>query len=204
MGARDEINQPKTQLQGFGFGFNERAFNVHGHVTAILSEGSNERKVLDRKNIYTLDGGVLAAMLFSGISRAPTMLGVGIGASGSASSPDSPDANQRKLNSELERKIFASVVFRDSAGAISAVPTNVVDFTTVFEGNEAVGPLNEMGILATYDASESVTTPLTDTFPNRDTTTDLNDYDILVNYLPFPVINKPSGSTLAITWRLTF
>lgn len=203
MSAKDKVNLPTPSLAGLGLGFEEtRGFEVKGAVKVTLKDESGERIVLEKNNIYTLDGGVLASMLFSGLSRAPNVLGVGTGASGSASSPDSPDARQRKLNTELTRKEFSSVVFRDSAGAISAVPTNVLDFTTVFESGEAVGGLNEMGIISAINVA-AINAP-TDTFPNRDTTSDLTSLDVLVNYLSFPVINKPSGATLAITWRLTF
>jgi len=202
MSAKDRINQPNTMLSSLGFGFQESVIQVKGAVSATLTENGETRNVLERNNIYTLDGGILAAMLFSGLTRAPNVLAVGTGASGSSSSPDSPDARQRKLNTELTRKEFASTVFRDSTGAISAVPTNVLDFTTVFESGEAVGALNEMGIVSAINVS-AINAPA-DNFPDRDTSTDLTSLDVLVNYLPFPVINKPSGATLAITWRLTF
>lgn len=201
MGISDKINPPKTTALSFGLAFNEEIQSrVRGDVRIELDGVT----VLERTNIYTLDGGVLAAMLFSGVSRPLNMLAVGTGASGSSSSPDLADNRQRKLNAELIRKNFSSTVYRTSAGAISAVPTNVIDFTTVFSGSEAVGALTEMGLVSTFDPSESVTTVLGDVFPERDTTSDLNDYDVLVNYLTFPVINKPSGAVLAITWRLTF
>jgi hypothetical protein len=58
-----------------------------------------------------------------------------------------------------------------------------------------------MGLISARDGQLR---PVLDVFPARDTTVDLNDFDVLVNYLTFPVINKPNGSVLAITWRLTF
>jgi len=202
MSVNDRIKPPSTVLSGLGFGFQEGAIKVKGSVKAIMTDEQGDRIVLEKNNIYTLDGGVLASMLFSGLSRAPNVLAVGTGASGSSSSPDSPDARQRRLNTELVRKEFSSTVFRDSTGAISSVPTNVLDFTTVFESGEAVGALNEMGIVSAINVG-AINAPA-DVFPDRDTTTDLTSLDVLVNYLPFPVINKPNGATLAITWRLTF
>ena len=206
----DKIKSPKTTSLNYGFTFNENVgVRVKGDVKIEFINGEERELVLEKTNIYTLDGGVLAGMLFSGVSRPINMLAVGIGASGLSNSPDIADNRQRRLNSELERKTFSSVVYRDTQGQVSAVPTNVVDFTTVFENTEAVGALTEMGLLSTVDANPVNTNPLEDAnglvvFPSRDTTLDLGNFDVLVNYLTFPVINKPSGSVLAITWRLTF
>ena len=103
------------------------------------------------------------------------------------------------------RKGFTSVVYRNTDGTLSNVPTNIVDFTTTFESADAVGSLTEMGLMSTKTGAGSTDfDQLTDTFPNRDLTIDITTKDILVNYLTFPVINKPSGAILAITWRLTF
>ena len=157
--------------------------------------------MFEKDNIYTLDGGVLSAMMFSGISRSLDVLAVGKGARGGANNPDIPDARQRKLETEVTRKAFSSVVFRDSQGNVSAVPTNVVDFTTTFLGGEANDALNEMGLISLQGQAAAANT---DNYPARDLTLDLNNFDVLVNYLTFPVINKPNGSVLAITWRLTF
>lgn len=206
----DKIKSPKTTSLNYGFTFNENVgVRVRGDVKIEFINGEERELVLEKTNIYTLDGGVLAGMLFSGVSRPINMLAVGIGASGLSNSPDIADNRQRRLNSELERKTFSSVVYRDTQGQVSVVPTNVVDFTTVFENTEAVGALTEMGLLSTVDANPVNTNPLQDgnglvVFPSRDTTLDLGNFDVLVNYLTFPVINKPSGSVLAITWRLTF
>lgn len=206
----DKIKSPKTTSLNYGFTFNENVgVRVKGDVKIEFINGEERELVLEKTNIYTLDGGVLAGMLFSGVSRPINMLAVGIGASGLSNSPDIADNRQRRLNSELERKTFSSVVYRDTQGQVSVVPTNVVDFTTVFENTEAVGALTEMGLLSTVDANPVNTNPLQDgnglvVFPSRDTTLDLGNFDVLVNYLTFPVINKPSGSVLAITWRLTF
>lgn len=203
MSAKDKINPPRESGLSFGLNFNQNITSVKGKVTVTIKKGVNgiERVLLEKDNIYTLDGGVLAAMQFSNGNRPLTHLAVGTGASGDSSSPDIPDARQRRLNVELERKEFSSVVYRDSNGNISAVPTNVLDFTAVYQAAEAVGPLNEMGLISMRDGQLR---PVQDVFPARDTTVDLNDFDVLVNYLTFPVINKPNGSVLAITWRLTF
>lgn len=204
---QEKIRQPKTGFN-MGFGFSEEGgYKVKGEVFITLD--GVETKL---NNVYTLDGSILGAMLFSGLTvRNPIkMLAVGTGATGTAQVPSVADERQRSLNTEIKRKEFSSVVYRDELGAISAVPTRIVDFTTVFNEGEAVGALNEMGLISPFDLDSNVTTPLLDgggdpiLFPEYDEALDLTDYDILINYLTFPVINKPSQSVLAITWRLTF
>jgi len=157
--------------------------------------------------VITLDASILAAMLFKDPSTRPlgaNMLGVGTGATGSLLSPDAPSPSQRKLNAEIERKPWSTSTFRDASGNAVAIPTNIVDFTAVYDEAEAVGPLNEMGILATLSANPLITNPNPNTYPTRDVTVDLTEYDILVNYLAFSVISKPSTARLTITWRITF
>lgn len=217
---KTKIPAPKTTAIAFGLSFPEPlGIRVKGDVFAVLqhSDGSEE-VVLDKSNIYTLDGGVLAALLFSGDSRSRPidMLAVGTGASGNAQAPDVADNRQRRLQVPLYRKAFSEPIYRTPTGEISQdesntpVPTNIVDFTTTFEASEAVGALTEMGLMSTSDGVEgSVFNPVQEdgsdvVFPSRDTSVILTDYDILANYLTFPVINKPNGSVLAITWRLTF
>jgi hypothetical protein len=203
MKNKDFISAPATTGLGFGFNFRETGVSVLGEVKATLSYADGrEEIVVDKKNIYTLDGGVLAAMLFKGEAGVGGLkkLAVGNGANGDASSPDIATDRQRRLNVEVERKDFSAVVYRKPDGSVSDVPTNVIDFTTVFSENEANSGLNEMGLVS--PSSPSV---INDQDPqDRDTERDLRAYDILVNYLTFPVINKPQGSVLAITWRLTF
>ena len=136
------------------------------------------------------------------------MLAVGTGASGSSASPDIADYRQRSLNTPLFRKSFTSRVYRKPDGDLSNVPTNIVDFTTTFESADAVGALTEMGLMCNVSGvsgGANEFSHIADVFHFRDVeTTDITNSDILVNYLTFPVINKPSGAILAITWRLTF
>lgn len=161
----------------------------------------------EKKNIITLDAGILAAILFKdpdSRSRGLYMLAIGTGATGAVLSPDAPSSGQRKLNAEVARKAFVSTTFRDAGGNAVAIPTNVVDFAVVYGEAEAVGPLNEMGLISPISDNPLSTSPNPDTYPARLLTRDLTLYDILANYLTFGVIVKPSTATLAITWRLTF
>ena len=160
-----------------------------------------------RMNIITLDAGILAAILLrdpASRTNGMNMLAVGTGATGALLSPDAPDSRQRKLNAEIARKPFSTTTFRDGSGNAVAIPTNIVDFTCTFDEGEAVGPLNEMGILSTISANPLNTSLNPNTFPTRDTTVDLTIYDILVNYLTFAVLSIPATARLSITWRITF
>ena len=162
---------------------------------------------IHKNNIITLDAGILAAILLrdpSSRSNGINMLSVGTGATGAILSPDAPDSRQRKLNAEIARKTFSSTTFRDAGGSAVAIPTNIVDFTCTFDEGEAVGPLNEMGLLSTISDNIAISNPNPNAFPTRDLTVDLTTYDILVNYLTFSVISKPSTARLTITWRITF
>ena len=202
--VKDKISNPTTTGLGLGFSFQDSTYRVRGDVMGKMTfPNGKEEIVLDKKNVYTLDGGILAAMLFSGETGVGPVnkLAVGTGYSGDQNSPDLADNRQRSLRIELERKTFSSVVYRNADGTESSVPTNVVDLTTVFNETEAIGGLVEMGLIATQ-----TDTPNPNAFPtnSRDTTVNLTSFDVLVNYLTFPVINKPSGAVLALTWRLTF
>jgi hypothetical protein len=158
------------------------------------------------RNVITLDASILAALLLrdpSSRSNGVNMLSVGTGATGALLSPNAPDNRQRKLNAEIARKGFTSTTFRDASGAAVAIPTNIVDYTCTFDESEAVGPLNEMGLLSTISDNPAVTNPNPDTFPTRDVTVDLTLYDILFNYLTFSVISKPNTARLSICWRIS-
>lgn len=167
-----------------------------------------------KKNLVTLDGGVLVMInLASGGTPVPpnqrgiTMLAVGTGATGPVLSPDAPDPRQRKLNAEIARKAFSTTVFRNSVGAAVGYPTNVCDFTVTFGVGEAVGPLNEMGLVRTISLNPAVLNPVPSVFPAYDATIDLSTYDILANYTTMGQgtgpIGKPNNSVLTLTWRLS-
>lgn len=162
---------------------------------------------LEKKNIVTLDAGIQAARLFRD-NQEPNfgayMLAVGTGATGAVLSPDAPDPRQRKLNAEIARKAFSSTTFRTAAGVAVAYPTHILDLTTSFGPAEAVGPLNEMGLISPISANPLILNPNPNNFPTYDDTLDISNYDVLLNYLPYGVISKPNTANLAFTWRLTF
>ncbi len=165
----------------------------------------------EKENIITKDAGILAARLFrnsldpsAAQNNGLTMLAVGTGATGNLLSPDAPQNTQRRLNNEIARKAFASAQYRNASGVAVAFPTNIVDFTTVYGEAEAVGPLNEMGLVSTASQNPATLNPIANGPTGYDATIDVTGKDIMVNYLTFSVVTKPATATLAITWRLTF
>lgn len=165
-------------------------------------------------NIVTLDAGILVARLLKTPSAVPNVcepnfgifaLAVGTGDGGwDPLDPPAATNTQRSLWNELARKQIASSDFIDSGGAISGIPTNIVDYTTTFSESEAVGALTEMGLLGgDVDTNMSITNPITPANGVYDDTVDVTGKDTLVNYLTFPVINKPATSTLTWTWRIS-
>lgn len=207
---RDFIKKPSEGTEiGFHLPHSASAkFPAQGSIIFEMTDtvtGAVTR--FEKKNVITLDAGIQAARLFKDNAEPNFgcyMLAIGTGATGALLSPDAPDPRQRKLNNEIERKGFASVTFRDILGNAVAYPTNVVDFTCVYSESEAVGPLNEMGLISPLSANPSQKTPNPNNFPTRDVTLDITQYDVLLNYLTFGVITKPSTATLSITWRLSF
>jgi hypothetical protein len=210
MHFQDQVKRART---GFKFGMNinhvESAVRAQGEFILEMRDSRTGSLLHEfrKKNVITLDAGIMAARYFKDKSEpvhSANMLAVGSGATGSLLSPDAPDPKQRKLNAEIARKAFTSTSFRDASGNAVAIPTNVVDFTCVFGEAEAVGPLNEMGIVSTLSANPGVLNPNPDSFPTRDVAVDLSLYDVLINYLTVPVLTKPSTAILTLTWRLSF
>jgi len=162
-------------------------------------------------NIITRDAGILAARLFRdstepnpGVNNGLWGLAVGTGATGALLNPDAPQATQRMLNAEIERKAFSSTTFRNLDGIAVTIPTNIVDFTTTFSQSEAVGALNEMAVISPYEISGLPAHNINNGPADYDPTIDVSQLDLLANYLTFPVKSKGSNEILSITWRLTF
>lgn len=180
----------------------------------VFFQLEREGQILDEgyiPNVVTLDASLLAARLFKD-NKEPRfgmyMLAIGTGALGSVLNPNAPSAEQRRLNNEIFRKTFSETTHRDENGAASAIPTRVVDFSVVFGQGEAVGPLNEMGLISPISGNNLITNP-NPNFAGQggqpyDPSIDVTKYDILCNYLTFPVKSKGINDILSITWRLTF
>ena len=160
----------------------------------------------EKENLIVQDAGILAASLFSDDAVNPdglVMLAMGTGATGAILNPDAPTDLQRSLNTEIERKAFSSKQYRNSSGVAVAIRTNIVDYSVTFGEAEAVGPLNEMGLMSPASNNPAITNPIPTVSP-YDETVDVTGKDLLANYLTFGVISKPATATLTITWRLSF
>jgi hypothetical protein len=217
MMIRDEYQSPSEALKmALGVGVEDGVRTLKGTYIIHLVD-SDTGEVLhhsEHSNIVTLDGGVLVMInLASGGTPVPpsqrgiTMLAVGTGATGPVLNPDAPDPRQRHLNAEIARKPFTSTVFRNAVGAAVSVPTNVCDFTVTFGVGEAVGALNEMGLIRSISLNPLTLNPVPSVFPAYDPTVDLTLYDILANYTTMGQgtgpIGKPNNSVLTLTWRLS-
>lgn len=168
------------------------------------------------KNVVTLDASILLARFIKGTGTAVPYLSepkfggyaLAVGTGDVAWNPLLPPAatpTQRSLYNELSRKAISSTSFITSSGTISGVPTNVIDLTTIFAEAEAVGALTEMGIIGgDLNTNMAILNPVLPPNGTYDPTVNLVGLDTLVNYLTFPVINKPATATLSWTWRLSF
>lgn len=176
-------------------------FTLRDSVTGVVTD--------HRHNLVVLDASILLARLAKDNVEPPHgvfCLEVGTGDVGwNVLSPPAPTNTQRALYSPLTRKTFSQTQFIDAGGVPTAIPTKVVDFTTIFSESEAVGPLVEMGLIGgNVSSNMSVRNPVSPPNGPYNPAVDLTTKETLLNYLTFPVISKPATSTLTITWRLTF
>ena len=168
------------------------------------------------KNVVTLDASILIARLMKGTGSAtphqsePSFgiyaLAVGTGdLSWNLQAPPPATNTERSLWNEMARVAISTTNFITQEGTISGIPTNIVDYTSTFSESEAVGPIVEMGLIGgDLSTNLSIRNPVLPPNGLYDPTVDLVGLDTLVNYLTFPVINKPNTATLTWTWRLTF
>jgi hypothetical protein len=189
----------------------EHGYYIRGDVTMRLRDGKTGELQLEQelRNLIVLDASILIARLMKDSQEPPHgtyALAVGSGDSGwNPMTPPAPTTSQRSLFGEITRKTFSQTQFIDASGIPVAYPTKVVDFTTTFTESEAVGPLVEMGLLGgNISTNMAVRNPVTPPNGTYDATVDLTNFDTLVNYLTFPVINKPATSTFEVVWRLSF
>lgn len=163
----------------------------------------------EKRNLVVKDASILIARLMKDNAEPPHgcyCLAVGSGDTGwNMMAPPAPTNTQRALYAEITRKTFSNTQFVDSGGLPVGYPTNVVDFQTTFTESEAVGPLVEMGIIGgNVSSNMAVKNPVSPPNGPYNPTVDLTTKETLVNYLCFPVINKPATSSLTVVWRLTF
>lgn len=191
--------------------FDEKGYYIRGDVFIRLRDGKTGELHEERelRNLVVLDASILIARLMKDNAEPPKgifVLAVGTGDIGwNPMSPPAPTNTQRALYSEITRKTFSNTQFIDGGGAPVAYPTKVVDFTTIYTESEAVGPLVEMGLVGgNISTNMAVRNPVSPPNGTYDPTVDLTAFETLVNYLTFPVVNKPATSTMEIVWRLSF
>ncbi len=213
---REAFGRPREKAPRLGLrpsyaeDFRSGGYKIRGDVFITLRDGATGAVQDERKlNLVVLDASILIARLMKNNVEPPFgiyVLAVGTGQVGwNPMSPPAATNTQRALWSELARKTFASTNFVDQNGIPASYPTNVVDFTTTFAEAEAVGPLDEMGLIGgNVNPNLSIRNPVSPANGPYDPTVNLTQFETLINYLTFPVINKPPTSTLTIVWRLTF
>jgi hypothetical protein len=191
--------------------FGESGYYIRGDVFFRMRDGRTGALEWERelRNLVVMDASILIARLMKDSAEAPHgifALAVGTGDSGwNPMAPPAPTNTQRSLYSEITRKTFSDTQFVDGSGVPVAYPTKVVDFTTSFTESEAVGPLVEMGLIGGNVSSNlSVRNPVLPPNGSYNATVNLTNFDTLINFLTFPVVNKPATSTFDITWRLSF
>lgn len=185
--------------------------HIRGDVFISMHDGKTGelQEYRELLNLVVLDASILIARLMKNNVEPPFgIYALAVGTGNLLWNPMSPPAatnTQRSLWSEIARKTFAVTQFINSGGLPVAIPTNVVDFTTTFAEAEAVGALDEMGLIGgNVSTNMSVRNPVLPPNGAYNPTVDLTQFDTLVNYLTFAVINKPATSTLTIVWRLSF
>ena len=188
----------------------QKSFPFTGQIWYKLEEeGQSKSLEYLGKNVITNDASIFVARLVADPTE-PTAgafaLAVGTGDTGwNLQSVPAASATQGSLYAEIDRKQFSSIDFIDGDGNVSAIPTNILDFTVTFSTSEAVGPLVEMGIVC---APIDISAPLSvNTIPEadwNDAAIDRRSYDTFLNVRNFNVINKPGTMTLTFVWRVTF
>jgi len=196
-----EVLKKASEVNGrisFGVNYEETLSKDRGiKGEFFITLNHKDGKVEHYKNIIVDSASLLIARLLadgqttldpSGPAHGIWVLGVGTGDSAwDSSNPPAATATQIQLESELSRKRFANVNFvkTDGSGLPASTITNVVDFQTVFNESEAVGPIMELGMFG-GDADETIANSGT-----------------MVNYRTIAVINKPNTATMSIIFRIT-
>lgn len=187
---------------------------IKGHIYIKLENTSTNQVHMESfPNVIVKDAGILIARLLASTAVAHQsepgfgIWGLAVGTGDIGWDPKAPPAatnSQRSLWNELGRKKISSIDFIDSDGDISGVPTNVIDFTTVFSESEVVGPLMEMALIGgDNDTDASVRNPVLPPNGAYDPTVNMVGKDCLINYKTFRMKYKEPTDRLTITWRIT-
>lgn len=213
----ERISPPQESGLSMVFGFRESIPSIRsGEIIVEIRDGKTGRLIHQDRffNKVTKDASILIARLMKSTS-VPNVsepkfgcfaLAVGTGDIGwDPLNPPPANENQRSLYNEIGRKQFTATNYITSAGAISSIPTNIIDYTAIFSESEAVGAITEMGILGgDVNTNMAITNPILPPNGTYDATVDVTGKDMLVNYKTFSVKSKDPGQTLGFTWRLTY
>jgi len=202
---KDALNKAKetSGRMGFGVKYEESRIKprISGEFFITLNHKDGRVEKHHFKNVIVDSASLLIARLLAdgqtsidptGPNHGIWVLAVGTGdPSWDKLNPPSATPTQVKLEAELARKRFANVNFvkTDGSGLPASEVTNIIDFQTVFNESEAVGPLMELGMFGGGSGSENI-----ETTPNSGT---------MVNYRTIAVINKPNTATMSIIFRIT-
>jgi hypothetical protein len=214
MFAREQLKRLRTAFKmGAQYMLTERLPAIaKGEIFFKLIDPSTGKVVREwsHENRIVLDSALLIGRLLKDPlepNHGVNMLSVGTGATCDILNPDIPPNTQRRLVNEIDRKEFSEITFRNPEGVAVAYPTNILDFTCIFSESEAVGPLNEMGLVSTVSDNRLIL----NLNPNDaglggqpyDATIDVTNYDNFINYFTYAVVSKPNNMVLALTWRIT-
>jgi hypothetical protein len=178
---------------GFHIRHDEQIKRLHGEYWIRVYDSKTKNLIEERHgcNVIVDSCSILIARLLKNNSE-PTQgisyLAVGTGnPSWDVQNPPAPTTEQTSLVSELSRQTFDITNFIDpGSGDVVNYATNIVDYTATFSETQAVGAIDEMGLIG-GDAGD---------IPDQSS-------DTLINYRTFPVINKSNSMIMAITFRIT-
>jgi hypothetical protein len=179
----------------------DRSKKVKGEFFLTLQHNDGREEKYHYPNVIVDTASLLIARLLadgqtsidpSGPNHGIRVLAVGTGDPlWNPNNPPNATAAQTKLEAELARKRFANVSFvrTDGTGLPATNVTNIIDFQTVFNESEAVGPIMELALFGGGTGSETIDTG--------------KDLGTMINYRTIAVINKPNTATLSIVFRIT-
>jgi hypothetical protein len=179
----------------------EKSKKIKGEFFLTLKHNDGREEKFHYPNVIVDTSSLLIARLLadgqtsidpSGPNHGIRVLAVGTGDPlWNPNNPPNATAAQNKLEAELARKRFANVSFvrTDGTGLPATNVTNILDFQTVFNESEAVGPIMELGLFGGGTGSENIDTG--------------KDSGTMINYRTIAVINKPNTATLSIVFRIT-
>lgn len=175
--------------------------DIKGEFFITLNHNDGRSEKFHFRNVIVDSASILISRLLAdgqasldpgGPNHGIRVLAVGTGdPNWDPNNPPSATPVQSQLEAELARKRFSNVNFikTDGSGLPATEITNIVDYQTVFNESEAVGPITELALFGGGTGSVNI-----DTTPNSGT---------MINYRTLAVINKPNTATMSVVFRIT-